>query len=82
MIQLPELAAHEGSWMLTEIATGDVFEVWRADADTLGKWLAGKESLFRIETAGEYLGRINREQRSLTVHVDGHPVFKTRVVRR
>ena len=48
-----------GSWMITCLATGEVFEVFdRADANK------AKESPFvKVETAAEYLGRINREIR-------------------
>lgn len=48
-----------GSWMITCIATNEVFEVFsREDADK------AKESPFvKVETAAEHLGRINREIR-------------------
>jgi len=47
------------TWMITCIATGEVFEVF--DSEDARK--AMESPFVKVETAAEYLGRINREIR-------------------
>lgn len=58
--QKPELSSHEGSWMVTEKSSGRVREFFRGSGDVVDQ-LAMEPDKYAIETAGEYLGRINQE---------------------
>ena len=45
------------SWIITCISTGEVFEIFERDNYDKAK----NSDLFKIETAAEYLGRINQQ---------------------
>ena len=52
-----EVVSRPTSWMITCIATGEVFEVFSANDAAMAR----KSTFVRVETAIEYLGRINKE---------------------
>ena len=56
---VPELSAHEGSWVVTQVFTGETREFFRADRRHVEHFAANVN--FKIETISTYLARINAD---------------------
>lgn len=56
----PELRHHEGSWVVTKLSTGDVFETF----ERIVAMRAHNHPDYTVVTIGNHLARINAEIRS------------------
>ena len=59
----PELKPHEGSWMVTHKSTGEVRE-FNSGFRSKVLYLFGLPDTYFVETAGDYLSRINEEAKA------------------